>query len=68
MLVNSKDREEDEYENINWRGTGGIFQPIVKTIEPYVVEALNLVFNGILSTIIGNFLASATMLKEAHLL
>uniref|UniRef100_A0A1B6DDI8 Uncharacterized protein n=2 Tax=Clastoptera arizonana TaxID=38151 RepID=A0A1B6DDI8_9HEMI len=61
-LTNNEDNHD------NWRSTGGIFQPIVSTIEPYVLEALNLIFNGILSTVIGNFLASATLLHEAHLI
>lgn len=74
-LTEVKTQEDDEpynYEEqeelwLEWRSSGGLLNPIVSTVEPYVIAALHLIFDGIMSSIITNVLENVCMLGDVKL-
>lgn len=48
------------------KGRGGILKPVVDFLEPYLVGAATVVFNGIMSNIIANFMNEASLLSNTN--
>uniref|UniRef100_A0A1B6KMD3 Uncharacterized protein n=1 Tax=Graphocephala atropunctata TaxID=36148 RepID=A0A1B6KMD3_9HEMI len=65
--ADADDDDKDDWEGRDWRGSGGVLHPIVGVVEPYVLGLAELVFNGILSSVIGNFLESTSLVGDVRL-
>lgn len=62
------DDEEDRGEGVDsWRSSGGMFQPLVSVVEPYFLSFAELLVNGVLSSLISNFLESTIMIGDGRL-
>lgn len=60
--------DDDRDERVDsWRSSGGVFQPLVSVVEPYFISFAELLVNGVLSSLISNFLESTTMIGDGRL-
>ncbi|XP_054287478.1 uncharacterized protein LOC129003217 [Macrosteles quadrilineatus] len=61
--------DEDAEEDDEWRccSSSGVLTPIVDVVEPYFLGFVELVVNGILSTVISNFLEGSNLLGDVRL-
>ncbi|XP_024217370.1 uncharacterized protein [Halyomorpha halys] len=60
--------DDEEQTNMEITGSeGGVLQPLVTVLEPYLVNAASIVFNGVMSNMIANFMHELSLLSSTNL-